>query len=164
MPGMFHTFNIKNLKKLVFQIALPLLLGFISAFLSGDQKAVYDSLVLPPYAPPSWLFGVVWPVLYILMGISAYLVQKTDFYDAGKKRAFLFYYLQLAVNFFWSIFFFRFMMFGLSFWWLILLLVLVIATAVMFYDRSRVAGWLMLPYVAWLSYAAYLNYMVWMLN
>ncbi len=132
--------------------------------MSGDQKAVYGALTLPPYAPPGWLFGVVWPVLYVLMGISAYLVQKTDFYNAGKKRAFLFYYLQLGVNFFWSIFFFKFQMYAFSFWWLVLLLALVIATAVLFYDRSRAAGWLMLPYVAWLSYAAYLSYMVWMLN
>lgn len=164
MAGKFHTFNIKNIKGLVFQIALPLLVGALSAFLSGDQKAVYGVLTLPPYAPPGWLFGVVWPVLYVLMGISAYLVQKTDFYDAGKKRAFLFYYLQLGVNFFWSIFFFKFQMYAFSFWWLVLLLALVIATAVLFYDRSRASGWLMLPYVAWLSYAAYLSYMVWMLN
>ena len=164
MAGKFHTFNIKNIKGLVFRIALPLLVGALSAFLSGDQKAVYGALTLPPYAPPGWLFGVVWPVLYVLMGISAYLVQKTDFYDAGKKRAFLFYYLQLGVNFFWSIFFFKFQMYAFSVWWLVLLLALVIATAVLFYDRSRAAGWLMLPYVAWLSYAAYLSYMVWMLN
>ena len=78
MPGMFHTFNIKNIKKLIFQIALPLLVGFVSAFLSGDQKAVYGALTLPPYAPPAWLFGVVWPVLYVLMGVSAYLVQKMN--------------------------------------------------------------------------------------
>lgn len=140
MPGMFHTFNIKNIKKLLFSVALPLLIGFVSAFLSGDQKAVYESLTLPPYAPPSWLFGVVWPVLYILMGISAYLVQKTDFYDAGKKKALTLYYIQLIVNFFWSIFFFRFQMYGFSFWWLVFLLALVIATAVMFYERSRAAA------------------------
>lgn len=164
MAGMFRTFNVKNIKKLVLQIALPLLVGLVSAFLSGNQKEVYESLTLPAYAPPPWLFGVVWSVLYVLMGISAYLVQKTDFYGAGKRKALLVYYLQLGVNFFWSIFFFRFQWYAFSFWWLVLLLALVVTVSVMFYDRSRAAGWLMLPCVAWLSYAAYLSYMVWMLS
>ena len=162
-PG-FHTFNIKNIKKIIFSIALPLLVGFVSALLGGEQSTVYNSLTLPPLAPPPWVFGVVWPILYVLMGISAYLVSTSDVPEDLKRRAFIFYGLQLVFNFFWSILFFRFELLGFSFFWIIALLVLVIVTAVMFYDINRAAGWLLLPYIAWLSFAAYLNYMIWMLN
>lgn len=164
MGAEFHTINVKRIKKIIISIALPLLVGALSAFLSGDQHAVYDTLTQPPLAPPPWTFGVVWTILYTLMGISAYLVSQSEAQPHGKNKAFVFYYLQLVFNFFWSIWFFRFQMFGFSFLWLIVLLVLAVITAVMFYDKSRTAGWLLLPYIAWLSFAAYLNYMIWMLN
>ncbi len=160
----FHTFNWKNIKRLIFSIAVPLLVGALSAWLSGNQEGVFDSVAKPPLVPPSWVFPVVWGVLYTLMGISAYLVGKADVADDVKRRALRFYYLQLAFNFFWSIFFFRFEWFGFSFLWLVALLILVIITAVLFYDAKRTAGWLMVPYVAWLAFAAYLNYMIWMMN
>ena len=162
--GSFHTFNWKNIKRLIVSIALPLLVGELSALLSGNQEGVFDSALKPPLVPPAWVFPVVWTILYTLMGISSYLVGKADAQADKKAKAQLVYYVQLVFNFFWSIFFFRFELFGFSFFWLLVLLALVIVTALMFYDISRAAGWLMVPYVAWLAFAAYLNYMIWMLN
>ncbi len=164
MSAGFHTINLKKIKKIALSIAIPLLIGGVSTFLSGDQSAVYNNLMQPPLAPPPWLFGVVWPILYVLMGISAYLVSVSNAPEKEKNKAFVFYWLQLAFNFFWSIWFFRFQLFGFSFLWLIVLLILAIANAVMFYDKNRAAGWLLVPYIAWLSFAAYLNYMIWVLN
>ncbi|MBE7027031.1 MAG: tryptophan-rich sensory protein [Ruminococcaceae bacterium] len=160
----FHTFNLKNIKKIVVSIAIPLLVGVLSAFLSGNQSGSYTALVLPPLSPPSWVFAVVWPILYVLMGISAYLVSSTQAEAGLKKRAFVLYAFQLVFNFFWSIWFFRFELLSFSFLWILLLFALVILTALAFYDINRLAGWLFLPYIAWLAFASYLNYMVWMLN
>ena len=98
------------------------------------------------------------------MGISAYLVSSTEAEAGLKKRAFVLYALQLVFNFFWSIWFFRFELLGFSFLWILLLFALVILTALAFYDINKLAGWLFLPYIAWLAFASYLNYMVWMLN
>ena len=164
MQSGFHIFNLKNIKKLAISIALPLLIGILSSLLGGTQQEAYSSFAKPPLSPPSWLFPVVWTILYILMGISAYLVSKTDADDDAKKSAFVFYGLQIIFNFFWSIWFFRFSLYGFSFLWLIALLILVVITAVKFYDINAVAGWLYIPYIAWMSFAAYLNYMIWMLN
>lgn len=160
----FHTFNLKNIKKIVISIAIPLLVGGLSAWLSGNQSGGYMALNRPPLSPPPWVFAVVWPILYVLMGISAYLVSSTQAEAGLKKRAFVLYALQLVFNFFWSIWFFRFELLGFSFLWILLLFALVILTALAFYDINKLAGWLFLPYIAWLAFASYLNYMVWMLN
>ena len=164
MRSGFHAFNLKNIKKIASSVALPLLVGFLSTWLSGNQAEFYTSLNLPPLSPPPWIFAVVWPVLYVLMGISAYLVSTTEADAALKKRAFVFYALQLIFNFFWSIWFFRFELIGFSFIWILALFALVILTALSFYDINRAAGWLFLPYIAWLAFASYLNYMAWIMN
>ncbi len=164
MSGGFHTFNLKNIKKIAISIAIPLLVGALSAWLSGNQSGGYTALNRPPLSPPPWVFAVVWPILYVLMGISAYLVSSAKVDASLKKRAFVFYALQLVFNFFWSIWFFRFELLGFSFLWILLLFALVILTALAFYDINKLAGWLFLPYIAWLAFASYLNYMVWMLN
>lgn len=160
----FHTFSTKNTKKLILSIALPLLVGALSALLSGNQSEVLAPAAKPPLMPPSWLFPVAWTILYTLMGISAYLIRTSDANAPQRNRALAFYYVQLFFNFMWSIFFFRFGLFGFSFFWLLALLALVIIYAFMFFDISRCAGWLTLPYIAWLAFATYLNYMLWILN
>lgn len=160
----FHTFSTKNTKKLIFSIALPLLVGALSALLSGNQSEALASVTKPPLMPPSWLFPAVWTVLYTLMGISAYLIRTSTASSAHQSRALAFYYIQLFFNFMWSILFFRFGLFGFSFFWLLALLALVMIYAFMFFDISCCAGWLTLPYIAWLAFAAYLNYMLWVLN
>lgn len=161
---MFRAFNLKNVKNFVLSIALPVAVGILAGFFTRDSQEIYDSLTRPMLSPPGWVFGVVWPILYVLMGIAAYLANRPGPFEENSKKPMWLYYAQLFVNFFWPIIFFNLQMFGFAFVWLLLLLLLVILTTVSFYDNSRAAGWLMVPYVAWVCFAGYLNYMIWMLN
>lgn len=143
---------------------IALLTGFLSSLFSGGQRDLYTSLTLPPFAPPPWLFGVVWPILYILMGIAAYLVYISAINQCGKIIALLTYGAQLLVNFSWSIVFFRFQAYGAAVLVLALLLFLVALTLVFFYKISKAAALLLIPYFLWLLVAYYLNIGVFVLN
>lgn len=164
MSGMFRAFNLKKTKNFVLSIILPVAVGILAGFFTKGSRDIYETLARPILSPPGWVFGVVWPILYVLMGIAAYLAGRPGPFGDEEKKPMWLYYVQLAVNFFWSIIFFNLQMFGFAFVWLLLLLLLVILTTVRFYDVSRAAGWLMVPYVAWICFAGYLNYMIWMLN
>ncbi len=145
-------------------IAVPLAVGVIASLLTGGGMEAFASLNKPPLSPPGWLFPVVWTILYILMGVASYLVLVQEG-DGGQKREAIFLYgLQLAVNFLWPIVFFNLEWYLFAFVWLILLWVLVAATLVRFYQISKVAGYLMVPYLLWLTFAAYLNLGIWILN
>lgn len=145
-------------------LALPLAVGGLAARLTMGSMATYGALVQPPLAPPPWVFPVAWTVLYLLMGIASVLVFRADAPQAEKKRALTLYGVQLAVNFVWPLLFFRAGLYGASLVWLIFLLVLVLATIAAFRQVSRAAAWLLVPYVLWLLFAAYLNAAVWVLN
>ena len=135
----------------------------LGALASAQAGAFYQSLVRPHWAPPGWLFGPVWTVLYILMAISAWLVwRENGFRKAGPTLAlFLF---QLAVNALWTWLFFVWHLGGLAFAEILLLWLLILATLCMFWRRSLVAGVLLLPYLAWVSFAAVLTWAVWKSN
>jgi tryptophan-rich sensory protein len=143
---------------------IALLVGLLSSLLSGNPGEVYKSLNLPPYSPPAWLFGVVWPLLYILMGISAYLIYITPSKSEDKRKALITYAAQLLVNFTWSIIFFRFQEYGFAVVILALLLLLVTLTIVFFYNLNKLSALLLIPYYLWLLFAYYLNIGVYVLN
>ncbi len=144
-----------NLKALIVAILIPLAVGGLSALISmGGMNAELPSV---PLMPPGWVFTVVWSVLYVLMGISSYLVWQSGAPEESKVRAFGVYALQLLVNFTWSILFFNLRLFGFSFVWLVLLFVLVLITAVRFGRINKTAGILFVPYLLWLILAGYLN-------
>ena len=124
----------------------------------------FEALNQPPLSPPGWLFPVVWTILYTLMGIASYLVLETPSSPDATKNAFKAYFLQLGFNFFWSIIFFTLGAYEIAFAWLIVLLALIIVTTVRFWRINRLAGILMLPYIAWVSFAGYLNLGIWLLN
>ena len=152
-----------KLKPLVISILIPLAVGGLSAWLSMDGMREYSqTAVQPPLSPPMWLFPVVWSILYILMGISSYIIYMKN--PQNGSNALPIYAAQLIVNFFWSIIFFRFKLYFLAFLWLLLLIGLVIAMIVSFSRISKLAGYLQIPYLVWLVFAGYLNYMVFMLN
>ncbi|MDD3174153.1 MAG: tryptophan-rich sensory protein [Herbinix sp.] len=153
-----------NISGVIISAGIALLTGFISSILSGNPSTVYKSLTLPPYSPPGWLFGVVWPILYILMGIAAYLIFISVSELADKRKALITYAAQLLVNFSWSIIFFRFQEYGLAVVVLALLLLLVTLTIMYFYDLNRLSACLLIPYYLWLIYAFYLNTGVFVLN
>jgi benzodiazapine receptor len=144
-----------------------LLLVFAAAALGGFASAnagdFYRDLVRPAWAPPGWLFGPVWSVLYALMGIAAWLVWRARGF-AGAGPALRVFLLQLTANALWSWLFFVWQQGGLAFIEILLLWALILVTAVLFWRISRVAGWLLLPYLAWVSFASVLNLSMWRLN
>lgn len=148
-------------KKLIVCLVVPLAVGGLSAFLTGNAMASFDSVVKPPLSPPGWLFPVVWTILYLLMGFASYLVSTAD---KASDSALTLYGLQLFVNFFWSIVFFRFENYFFAFLWLILLWILILLTILRFRQISKTAAYLLLPYLLWVSFAGYLNFGIWLLN
>ena len=151
----------RNGKALLFDLLLPLGVGGLAALLTGGAMEEYGSLHQPPLSPPGWVFPVVWTVLYLLMGLSSYLVL-----TAGKGRppGLGLYCLQLLFNFFWPLLFFGMGLYLPAFFWLLALWGLVLATAVQFSKTSRKAARLLLPYLAWTAFAGYLNLGVYLLN
>ena len=144
-------------KTLLIFIAIPLLVGIVAGLLTRGSMEAFSSLNKPPLSPPGILFPIVWTILYTLMGIASFLV-----YTSGKEKeevnsALVVYFLQLAVNFFWSIFFFNFGWYTFSFFWLVLLWVLIFYTIRLFYPISNTAAYLLIPYLFWVTFAGYLN-------
>lgn len=153
-----------NLRKLLSSIALPLLTGIFAGLLTRNSMQAFSNLNKPPLAPPAILFPIVWTILYILMGISFYLIQVNKQNNKNCSNASSLYYYQLIVNFLWSIFFFRFEWYLFSFLWLLLLWVLVFLMIRCFSKISKLAGWLNIPYLLWITFAGYLNFAIWWLN
>ena len=145
-------------------IFIPLAVGGLAGILTMNSMRVYEDLVLPSLSPPSWVFPVVWTVLYILMGIASYLVYRSDAVKAEKQRALVLYAVQLVFNFIWPILFFGLQNYLASFIWLVLLWILILATTVSFSKISKPAAWLMVPYLLWVTFAGYLNLSVYLLN
>ena len=148
-----------NWKKLLISLAIPLAVGGLAALLSGGMSG-YGNLAQPPLSPPGWLFPIVWSILYLLMGYSAYRIwQKGD-----AKKPLLLYAAQLFLNFLWPIVFFRQQWYWAAFAVLLGLWLLIFLTMQAFTKKDELAGDLMLPYLLWVSFAGYLNLGVALLN
>lgn len=139
-------------------IILPLLVGGLSALLSGNM----DLPNSPSITPPSVVFPIVWTILYLLMGISSYLIYESDSPD--KETALRTYGIQLFFNFCWSIVFFRLGWYLFAFFWLLILIGLIIRMIYEFYQIKPIAAYLQIPYLLWCIFAAYLNYLVYLVN
>ncbi len=155
---------LKSVKTFIKCIAIPLLVGGLSAVLTRGAMQTFQSLNQPPLSPPAWLFPVVWTILYVLMGIASYLVYTSDAESSDITKALTKYGYQLAVNFLWPIFFFTFKWYGFSFLWLVLLWILIWETMTLFFSISKPAGYLMIPYLVWVTFAGYLNLGIWYFN
>ncbi len=153
----------KSFKKLIIALVIPLAVGGLSALLSGGMEN-FSFLNKPPLSPPGWLFPIVWTILYLMMGFASYLVYNAKAPTYKKNSALLFYGIQLFFNFLWPIFFFRFEAYLFAFFWLIGLWLLIIITTVKFFGVRKSAGILMLPYLLWVTFAAYLNLSIYLLN
>lgn len=154
----------KRIRKevLAINILIPLLVGGVSALLTGDNRSFYRTIERPSFAPPGFLFPIVWTILYILMGISSYLIYESGSED--RKKALITYGIQLAMNFAWSFFFFCFRAFLFSFIWLVLLWIAIIVMIVQFAKINRVAAYLQIPYLLWVTFAGVLNFAIYLLN
>lgn len=134
-----------------------------SVFTASSVQTWYVNLVKPTWTPPSWLFGPVWITLYVFMGIAAYLIWQSRKMP-GAKLALYVYGIQLCLNALWSIIFFGLKNPGFAFVEIIILLIFIIITAALFWRINKIAGVLFLPYIVWVSFAAFLNYAIWRLN
>ena len=156
----------KKIKPYVISSVIALAIGGISALLSRNGMDYYSEVVnTPPLSPPVWLFPVVWSVLYILMGISSAIVFLKR--NENREEAIIglrIYGLQLVINFFWSIIFFNFKNYLCAFIWLLLLLFVIVIMILQLRKISPVAAYLQIPYVLWVTFAGYLNWMVYLLN
>lgn len=151
-------------KKLLPCIAIPLAVGGLAAALTMGSMQTYRNLLQPPFSPPGWVFPVVWTILYILMGWASYRVLEADAPKEKKRPALILYSVQLFFNFFWSLLFFRWELRLTAFFWLLALWLLIYATIRFFYRVEDLAGDLLLPYLLWTTYAAYLNMGAFLLN
>lgn len=149
-----------SFRKSSFYLFLPLLLGSIVGFIISGYID-YNSLIKPSLAPPSWLFPVMWSIIYLLMGVSYYLLKKDDFDDLLTSRI---YYIQLFVNLLWSIIFFVFKFRLLSVIWIILLDGIVLYMIYLFLRRKKISGYLNIPYMLWILFATYLTIGIYILN
>jgi len=151
--------------KLPIAIAVCLGVGFLSGFTTADSiSGWYSTLEKPFFNPPGWIFGPVWTILYILMGIAAGLVWKSDTPSNQKNKALLIFGIQLLVNGLWSILFFSLESPVLAFVDIILLMGLIIYTMKIFKPINRTTYWLLIPYLLWVSFATILNLSIVILN
>lgn len=151
--------QLKNKDTLIISVLIPLAVGTLSALFSGRMDMVRNQ---PALTPPAFIFPIVWTILYILMGISSYLINESDSPD--KTGALTVYALQLVFNFFWSIVFFGFSWYLFAFLWLLIMLLLIAVMIYRFYQISPLAAYLQIPYLLWCLFAAYLNFMIYRLN
>lgn len=153
---------LKKFVPYIVSVSVSLGAGVFSAFLTRNSMSLYSEINRPPLSPPSWIFPVVWTVLFVLMGISAALIWCSN--ENELDSALIFYGFQLVFNFCWPLIFFNFIAFGFAFFWLVALLVLIGTTIIKFRKINKTASLLMLPYFAWVCFAGYLNYAIWQLN
>jgi translocator protein len=147
-----------NYKRLIISLAFPQLAGIVgSLFTISTIPTWYATLEMPSFSPPNWLFGPVWILLYILMGISVYLIWQ-------KKCRTLLFWVHLFFNALWSIIFFGLQNPGLAFVNIIIIWLLIVVLMVQFWKVRKLSTYLLIPYLLWVSFASVLNYFIWYLN
>lgn len=154
----------KNYQKLAVSILIPLLIGFLGGIItSSSVRSWYKTLNKPSFNPPNWLFSPVWTILFILIGISFYLVWKKNFGN-NRNIAIGVFLFQIILNFLWSLLFFglRNPLFALI--EIVILWIVILINTITFYRISKVAGILLIPYLIWVSFATILNYFIFKLN
>ncbi|MFH0814826.1 MAG: TspO/MBR family protein [Candidatus Falkowbacteria bacterium] len=151
--------------KFIIAVAVCEFAGMVgSIFTAPAIQAWYVGINKPSFNPPNWIFAPVWTTLFLLMGVSLFLVwtKKTD--RKLKKSAMVFFCAQLALNIVWSIIFFGLHSPAWAFADIIALWVLILLNAIYFYKISKAAGWLYVPYLLWVAFASVLNFVIWKIN
>lgn len=151
-----------NKKALFLSIAFPLLVGATSAFLTNDQMEIYSQLNQPKLSPPGYFFPIIWTILFILMGISSYIIYMSD--SPQRENALIIYAFQLFINFCWPLFFFNLQNYFMALMILIVLLISIVIMLVCFYKIKPVACYLNIPYILWVTFALYLNFYIFINN
>ena len=155
----------KNWIKAVIAVLIPLLTGGISGYFTATSVGTwYTQINKPTWNPPNQIFAPVWTILYIMMGIALFLIWKSNANAADKKKAIIIWSMQMLLNFLWSFIFFNQHLIGLALadiagmWFFILI------TIFAFAKINKTAAWLLVPYIAWVSFAGVLNFAIWWLN
>jgi tryptophan-rich sensory protein len=155
----------KTVLGLIVAIVIPLAVGAVSGAATAEGVSTwYPTLVKPPFNPPAWIFGPVWTVLYIMMGVAVFVVWQRGWGSDGVRAAVTAFAIQLALNALWSILFFGLRSPGLALIEIAVLWLAIAATVVLFWRVATVAGALMVPYLLWVSFATVLNASIWWLN
>ena len=161
---LFAIMKARSILRFIICLAIPVLVGGLSGYLtSGAIANWYADLIKPSFNPPNYLFGPVWTTLYLLMGVSLYMVWHTE-PSKTRTRAVLVFYIQLLLNFWWSIFFFRFQRPDIALIEIVVLWVSILYMIITFYKLKPWAAFLQIPYLLWVTFAAILNQAIWWLN
>jgi translocator protein len=156
---------LNNILKLIFSIVLCEGIGFIAGIATSKSITQwYSFLQKPSFNPPNWIFGPVWTLLYLMMGISVFLIWKQGFDINNVRIALIFFFLHLLINCLWS---FVFFLWHSPFWAFIVIVILwimIIVCIILFKDINITAAILLIPYLLWVSFAAVLNFSIWKLN
>ncbi len=151
--------------KYIFAILLCEGIGISSGFLaSAINNSWFEELVKPSWNPPAYLFGPVWTSLYLLMGISLGIIWNNKVSESNKKNSYYLFAVQLFLNFMWSILFFHFHSTAFALIDILLMIITIILTIISFSKFSKVAAWLLVPYILWVTFASILNFSIWSLN
>jgi len=160
-----NKFSLRSLILLIICVAIPLLAGVAGSFFTISAIPTwYAGLIKPVLTPPNWLFGPVWTILYILMGVALYFVAREGTEKKSVQLGIIVFAAQLIVNVIWSLVFFGLQSPLSGLVTIMVLIALVLATIYFFYKVSRTAAGLLVPYIAWICIATYLNAMILVLN
>ena len=151
----------KKIWKLIISILIPFVASAIGGFFTSTSVSTwYVDLIKPSFNPPSWVFGPVWTILYLLMGIALYLVWISKY----EKKAFIAFGVQMFLNALWSVLFFGLQNPLFAFIEIIFLWIAILITIVYFYRINKISAYLLIPYILWVSFAAVLNFFIFYLN
>lgn len=154
-----------NFLKLIIALIIPQIFAIIgSLFTQSSMSDWYLLLEKPVFNPPNWLFGPVWTFLYLLMGIAAFLIWRRGLDKKEVRFSLIVFLFQLSLNLFWSFIFFSLKNPGIAFTEIISLWFAILATIIAFYQIHKKAAYLLIPYLLWVSFAAFLNFSIWQLN
>jgi translocator protein len=153
-----------NLVKFVVSLALTIGTGLLAGLFSMNATTIFNSLQLPAFAPPDWIFTPVWTVLYLLMGIAFFLILKKGADTPGVKASVSYFIIQLVFNVLWSVLFFTLNLHGAALVDIVILLIYILIVTAMFFKIDKKAGILMIPYLLWVLYATVLNFAIVLLN
>ncbi len=148
-------------KSFIIITIITFVVGSFFEIISMNNMETYNGLI-KPFSIPGIVFPIVWSILYLLMSISCYIIYESN--NINKKIALIIYFVQLIINSLWSLLFFGFNLYLISFLWILLLIVFVIIMIVKFYKINKLSGLLQIPYLLWTIFAGYLNFMIYILN
>jgi tryptophan-rich sensory protein len=159
------TIRTQDIVGLVVAVAIPLAVGAVGGVATSSSVSTwFPTLAKPPWNPPNWLFGPVWTLLYVLMGVAVWLVWRKGFDAPGVRSALILFGVQLLFNLGWSVVFFGLRRVGWGLIEIVVTWVLILATLIAFYRLRPAAGWLLAPYQLWVTFATALNASIWWLN